>query len=424
MDVRHVHDVVGQPALLRGALRGAHGALGVDALRRRHVQALGGAKPRIVVERLEVHFFAARALTGDVVSNDAGGAVGFVGDGEVEGRRIVQRLRLAHPAQRVVGAEDGLHAARRRAQTAGDLGRFRNHVAHQRIRAELVALAAPAGGAVRTHDERGHRPRPMRQPLAAGLRHQGDGRRREQNPAIVRHQTLGQPQRRERLAGAARHHQLAAGVALGCKPVIGRVDGLLLQRLRMPQRARLLELQDRVIEEVQKVDAHHPRLPPIDRPLGSRVPSAGGNNPAQSERRPGRLVQEAVDLRLADHRVFGIALALDGHHHPIALHRHQVDAVIAPVQPRHPLPRRPIPPRPNLRHIELGVVPHRRHEQMLEPPPLLRLAGGFAANAGKHVAHTLIGAEVEGGLGGGHELDSQGRRRRAARPAVVTVADW
>ena len=96
-------------------------------------------------------------------------------------------------------------------------------------------------------------------------------------------------------------------------------------------------------------------------------------------------------------------MPLDGHAGAVGLHGNQIDAV-APVEPRQPLPVRPFPPRPNPRHVELGVVAHRRHEQVLEPTPLLRFAGRIAANAGKHIPHPLAGAKIEGGLAGGHEL--------------------
>ena len=318
IDVRHVHHFVGQPPLFRSPLRGPHGLLRVDALGGGHVEAFGGAQPGVVVERLEIH----PVLADKAVPDDAGGAVGFVGDGEVEGRRILERLRFAHLVQRVVGAKDRMHRVGWPAHAMGDFRRIRNHIAHQRIGADFVAFAAAPGGAVGADHYRRHWPRAVRQPFAAGLRHQGDGGRSEQHQPQVRHQAFGQAQRGERFARAAGHHQLAAGVPLPGKAVVNRVDGLLLQWLWVPLLLRPLEFQDFVVEKVQKVDAGDPGGQADDGPLGGRVPSAGGDDPAQPERRPCGMAQKAVDVRLGDHRVFRIALALDGDDGAVGLLRH------------------------------------------------------------------------------------------------------
>ena len=176
-------------------------------------------------------------------------------------------------------------------------------------------------------------------------------------------------QRRERLARAARHHQPAAVVALRHQAVAGGVDGLLLQRLRMALcGGRPLELADRVVEEVQEVDAGDARLPARYGALRRRVPGAGGDDPAQSEGRVRGLAQEAVDGGLADDGVLRMALALDGDAGAVGLNGNEVDAVIAAVEARQLLAVRPIAPRPYPRHVEFGVVAHRGHEQVLEPP--------------------------------------------------------
>ena len=344
-----------------------------------------------VVERLEVHF----VLGHGVVAQNAGGAVRFVGDGEIEAWSAVPGLGFANPPQRVVGTEHGLDGAGTLAQKFGDCRRIGNHVAHQRVGTDLEAFAAPAGGAVRAHHQRGHGPCRMRQPLAPSLRHQSDGGRGEKYPPVVRHDALGQPQRRERLAGSTRHHQLATRIALRDQAIVGGVNGPLLKRLRLALFRRLAQLTDFEVEELQKVDAGNSRLAPGNRPLRSRVPLTGGDDPTQPERRTRGFVQEAIHLPLADHRVFGVALALDGDHRAVRLNRDEIDAVVASIETREPLPLRPVAPRPHVRHVELRVVAHGRHEQMLEPSPLLRLAGSFATNASQHVTHPLAGAEID-----------------------------
>ena len=78
-------------------------------------------------------------------------------------------------------------------------------------------------------------------------------------------------------------HQLAAVVALRHEAVVGGVDGLLLQGLRLPDVRRAAQFADFEVEEVQEVDAGDPGRPPGDGAFGGRVPAAGGDDPAQPE---------------------------------------------------------------------------------------------------------------------------------------------
>ena len=63
-------------------------------------------KPFLVVELLEVDLDAVHG-----VPVDAGGPVGFVGDGQLERRCAMPRLRVGHPPQGVVRREHGARVA-------------------------------------------------------------------------------------------------------------------------------------------------------------------------------------------------------------------------------------------------------------------------------------------------------------------------
>ena len=238
----------------------------------------------------------------------------------------------------------------------------------------------------------------MRQPLAAGLRHEGDGGRGEEDAARIGHHAFGEAQRRERLACAAGHDELAAAVALRYEAVVCGVDGVLLQRLRVPRFCWLLEFADFVVEVIQEVDAGNPWFALGYRPLGRSVPSTRRDDPAQSERGPCGLGQEAVDVRPAEHRVFGVALALDGDQRVVGLNRHQVDALVAAIEAGEAFPVRPIAPRPDVLDVELRVVADGRHEQVLEPAAFLRFAAGLAADATQGVPDPLARTHIKSRL--------------------------
>ena len=86
-----------------------------------------------------------------------------------------------------------------------------------------------------------------------------------------------------------------------------------------------------------------------------------------------RQISGAVDMRLGEHGIFGVALALDGNQRAFGLNRYQIDAVVAAVEASEAFSVRPVTPRPDVLYRELRVVPHGRHEQMLEPAALFRL---------------------------------------------------
>ena len=75
---------------------------------------------------------------------------------------------------------------------------------------------------------------------------------------------------------------------------------------------RLLQLADGAVPEIEEIDAANRRRLAAERPLGSRVPAAGGDDPAQAERGARGFGQEAVDVALRYQVIFRVALALDG----------------------------------------------------------------------------------------------------------------
>ena len=75
----------------------------VEPRGRRHVETLVGAQPCVVVELLEVDLPG--AVRPAAVEKRSGGAVRFVGDGQIERRCAVRRLSLGDPTEGVVGAE-------------------------------------------------------------------------------------------------------------------------------------------------------------------------------------------------------------------------------------------------------------------------------------------------------------------------------
>ena len=187
--VGHVHNVVGQALLRRCPLDCRHGLLGVDALRGSHVKALGRLQAGGFVKGLEIHLVPAC----DVFAGDASRPVGLVGDRQIEGRRVVRQLRFAHLVERVVRAEHDLDPSLALTEAFGNRPRSGDHIAGEFGHSCFVTLALAAGGIVRADHHRGHLAVGVRQPFAAGLRNECNGRRREQNQSCVRHHALGEP---------------------------------------------------------------------------------------------------------------------------------------------------------------------------------------------------------------------------------------
>ena len=121
MELRSVGGRVVHREHLDAVTRGLRlGSLGVEARRCRHVEAVAGADPLVVVHQEERRGLVAWTL-------DARGPVRFVAEHQSEGGRAVV-LRPLHEAEGLVGAEDDRHGARRRpVQRPADYGRVRRN---------------------------------------------------------------------------------------------------------------------------------------------------------------------------------------------------------------------------------------------------------------------------------------------------------
>ena len=222
-------------------------ALGVEAGRGGHVEPLPGSYPLGVVDEHEGRGVVARPL-------DAGGAVRLVAQNEVEARGAFA-LRLLDHRQRVVGGEH--HGQRILAPRA----HCRRHVVRRGGDGNLQflqrgVLVLPSGAGVRAHADVAVRQFPLVRPLAHGLREQGDGRHQVEHSATAACDVLGDAQRGERLARAARHHQLAAVVCL--QPSNHVVEGCLLVRTQAEHRAP----QRQVFRPAPR------QIRPVERPFG------------------------------------------------------------------------------------------------------------------------------------------------------------
>ena len=371
--VRHVDDV--DAAGLERPL----GALRVDPRGRRHVETLRGAQARVVVELLEVNL---DAVQGAPV--DAGGPVGLVGDGQIERGCPVPRLRRGHAPERVVRREHG-------ARVAGVLDELGDPFRVSRDRALELGpadvLAAPAGGPVGADDERGQGPRGVAQPLAPGLRDQGDGGGREEDPAAFGDDPFGDAQRREGLARAAGHDQAPAVVV--AEAVHDGVDGVGLAGKQRPHRPCGVLLLDQGVKVRAEVDVGDARVQALDGLLGVPPPPAGADDPPVDEHRPLvvaalRFGEERVDVPLAEHVPVVVALALDGHQAAVAALGDEVDADVAAVAAGEPLPVGPVRPAVDVRDLELGLLEREPHDELLEPAPLLGFVARFAPDPAEH----------------------------------------
>ena len=177
------------------------GALGVDAWRGGHVEPLAAPDPLSVVDEDEGRGLAVAGTF------DPSRAVRLVAEDQVEGRSALL-LRPLHERQRVVGAEDDRHVARtllpQRLRDAIRPGRDRDLKLHHR---GVFAVASRAH--VRTDADVAVRHRLLRGPLAHRLRKERNRRHQIEHAAARARDGFGDPKRREGLARAARHDELA-----------------------------------------------------------------------------------------------------------------------------------------------------------------------------------------------------------------------
>ena len=232
----------------------------------------------------------------------------------------------------------------------------------------------------------------LRRPLLQRLRQQRNGRHKKEHPgpaAIVFGDLLRQTQRRERLAGAARHDELAA--IMRGETLDGLVNRLLLMRpgrkslapgqidLNLRTRERDIPV-DGGLGDLRHTDAVRRNQLVRQRLFRRRRPQVGrGNDGALREMLPAVLglegatggLEEGIEVSLANPRRRLEELALD--RRPLAVldaSRHQVDArvglaaVVAPILPAHDLVELAL-------HHRIGAV--EIHHQLLEGDAVLAL---------------------------------------------------
>ena len=388
----------------------ASGAFGVDARGCGHVEALAGAQPRVVVDLLEVD------LPGAARPDErARRPVGLVGDGQIERRGAVMRLRLGDPPQRMVRAEHGAGRACA-VERAGDLGRVRRDRAFELGYPDVLVLVAPAGGRIGAHDDARQFARRLPQPFAPRLRHQRDGRRREEDPPSVRDGPFGDAKGGEGLAGAARHDEAAPVVV--AESVDRVLDRLYLEGPRLLHRALGVALLDLDVEIFAEVDLRDLGVGVPDRPLRVRPPPARRHDPPQAEYLLLGAAEELVDLALAEGVPVVVALALDGDPFPRSAPRHEVDPDVAAVESGQRLAFGPVGPAPDVVDLEFGPLARDPHEQLLEPPPLLGLVAAVVADALEDDPRARPPPEVEIRLRARHGAAP----RRASNPDAPPMA--
>ena len=366
------------------------GALGVEPRRGRHVQPFLGADALFVMHQHEGRGLVAGAF-------DAGGAVRFVAQREIERRRALG-LRLFDEAERVVGAEnDGQRVRGRMAQRRRDGRRVGGDRDFEFLKGGV--LAALAGARVGADADVAVRQRPLLGPFAHRLLEQRNrGQQVEHAPAVAG-KGLGDAQRGEGFAGSAGHDQLAAVVPL--ETVEHVVKSVLLmgaQRERLAAQAQVFRLAAQQVGPVdgplgEIVVAQHAarRLQSVDGFARVGAPAVAGiDHQAGGEGVARRGGDEGIEVGLGDARARRVALALNGAVAAGALLGDKVDADVVGVE-LVPL-EGPFGPQPNPRETLLvnRVLAEVGAHQALEHRALLGLRLGVGADALERLLETAV----------------------------------
>ena len=195
----------------------------VEARGGRHVKALGSLDVVGIVDADKV----AGVLTGQ---GDAGGAVGFIANDEIE---IVEAylLGVMHRLDGLVGGEDDVKALGTLAgfKACGDVLALGRNGNLKVIDSDVLGLLGDL--AIGAHREGTHVEAALGGPFLQGLGEQGNRRHEEEDAglaAVVLSDAFRKAQGGKGFAGTARHDELAA--VMGCKPFDGFVDRRLLVR--------------------------------------------------------------------------------------------------------------------------------------------------------------------------------------------------
>ena len=316
-----------------------------QARRRRHVKTFVAGQVGVVVDPDEVRLVR-------VGEGDAGGAVGLVADDEVKGGHALG-LRAGDDVDRVVGGEhDGELVV---LGALGDLpredlgvggGGIDQVVDQQVLRGVRLADLHVRAHGIRTEGQLG-----LLLPLAQALVEELDRGDEEQHRGrlglAAGRELLGDLERGEGLAGAARHDQLAAVARRQTLPdglaglALVRQERLLASRRKDRLRPRPVDLVpvDLGLHQVADADPHHRDGEVVELALDGRAPLLGrGDDDPAGEPLLARGTEEGVDVLLG-HVVLGVVeLAL--HRAPAArgdVLRDDVDAVVMGGAPARPL---------------------------------------------------------------------------------------
>jgi len=353
------------------------GRVVVDARGRRHVEPLGAAEVTVVVDPDE---------GGLVVPGQgrARRAMSLVADDEVVCRQLPLPLRLSDDVDGLVGREDDRH----RLGLGQGLGqtRLKDREVGRRRQGEIHGgdvlvdgFGADRSLLVRADSQRSEWHLGGGGPLPQRLGEQADRRDEEQDAAARADDPLCQPQRGERLAGAAGHDQLAA--VAGGEPGLDVGDGLdlvwaQLVLRRRGQHVRPGQPKPRPIHgrglQLGHPDPAHRNLLALDRVLGVRVPPVRRrDDDPLGEPLLARGGQERVDRVLVHRRTRPEELALDRDVAARTLvDRHQVDArVVLPTATRPLLPQPHVAELIGIHRIGLQIC----RDEALEPAPLVSL---------------------------------------------------
>ena len=356
------------------------GALGVEARGGGHVETAADEDVGVVVDIGEGGFLL-------FLGDGAGGAVGLVADGEVEGEGVAPQFPLGFfdDGDGLVGGEDdGEGVGELLAEVADALGEKVGAGGGRQgqgvgvfLGGVLAAFGALVGLGVGADADGVEGIGGVVAPGHEGLVEEGDGGHKEEDEAFAAGLLLDQAQGGEGLAGAAGHDEFAAvvrGIVCG-----GGLEGLLLvvaEGLGGDGGAGGVARQYGPIglEGAQPREGHHLHGDGAvgKRPFGVVAPSiGGGEDKAVGEGALGTLEgkvfaergQEGVDVGLGNDVAVFVAFGLDAIERAVDVLGHQVNArVLAKVE------LRPKPDAGELRLIERQAREQAFH-QMLETLP-------------------------------------------------------
>ena len=284
---------------------------------------------------------------------DSRGPVRLVAEDNVEGGRTIV-LRAFDQPQRLIRAKDHRHRFWRCCPQRGrNLRRIGGNRDFQLPKRSVLVIATRPR--VRADPDVAVRHRSLLGPFPHRLLQQRYRRHQIQHPLSRDGGLLSDAQRRERLAGAASHDQLAAIRRLEPRHHIRKRLALMRPQAERfapnPQLLRILRCKvrpvDRPLREISETQHRAGRFQRLDRLPGVRPPLVAGiDDHSCSERLACRCGNERIQMRFRNLRTRRIALALDRAKAAPALFRNQINARIAAREVRPH--RRPFGPQPHM----------------------------------------------------------------------------